>query len=46
MNSYSMWNCNIMKFIPASWPYLSYRAAFCTGIMYGYSLFLCVYLTC
>ena len=46
MNSYSMWNCNIMKFIPASWPYFSCRATLCTGIMREYSLFLCVYLTC
>ena len=41
-----MWNCNIVKFILASWPYFSYRATFHTGIMCEYSLFLCVYLAC
>lgn len=41
-----MWNCNIVKLIPASGPYFSYRATFHMGFRYEYSLFLCVYLTC
>ena len=41
-----MCNCNIVKFIPASCPYTSYKATFHTGNMYGYSLFVCVYLAC
>jgi hypothetical protein len=42
MNSFSVCNLNILKFIPESSPYSYYRMAFQTAILQEHSFFQCV----